>query len=73
MTIVQKIVKAATLPPYWRKDFPDPESLVRIEIREVDGELEATKTLEDVMNLVSNRAGQRGLTPGVLQDILNER
>lgn len=73
MTIIQKVVKAGSLPADWRKDFPDPNSTVRVEIREVDVELENANSLEDVMDLVSKRAGQRGLTPQVLQDILNER
>ena len=73
MTIVQKIVKAGSLPAEWRKDFPDPERSVRVEIREVDPELEAASSLEEMMDLVGKRAGERGLTPAILQEILGER
>ena len=73
MTIVQKIVKAGSLPAEWRKEFSNPDRDVRVEIREVDPELEAAKSLEDVMDLVAKRAEERGLTPKILQDILNDR
>jgi hypothetical protein len=73
MTIIQKIVKARDLPPEWAKEFPNPETQVRVEVREVDPKLEATRTLEDVMDLIAERAKARGLTPEILQDILNER
>jgi hypothetical protein len=68
MTIVQKIVKARDLPPEWAKEFADPDTQVRVEVREVDAELEATRTLEDVMDLIAERAKARGLTPEVLRD-----
>jgi hypothetical protein len=73
MTIIQKIVKARDLPPEWAKEFADPDAQVRVEVREIDPELEATRTLEHVMDLVAERAKTRGLTPEILQDILNER
>jgi hypothetical protein len=73
MTIIQKIVKARDLPPEWAKEFADPDTQVRVEVREVDAKLEAARTLEDVMDLIAERAKARGLTPEVLQDILNER
>ena len=73
MTIIQKIVKARDLPPEWAKEFADPETQVRVEVREVDTKLEAASTLEDVMDLIAERAKARGLTPEILQDILNER
>jgi hypothetical protein len=73
MTVIQKIIKARDLPAEWAKEFPNPEAQVRVEVREVDAELEAARTLEDVMDLIAERAKARGLTPEVLQDILNER
>jgi len=73
MTIIQKIVKARELPPEWAKEFADPEAQVRVEVREVDAKLESARTLEEVMDLISERAVARGLTPEVLQDILKER
>jgi hypothetical protein len=73
MIIIQKIVKARDLPPEWAKEFPNPEVQVRVEVREVDAELEAACTPEDVMDLIAERAKVRGLTPEVLQDILNAR
>jgi hypothetical protein len=73
MTIIQKVIKAGELPPEWAKEFADPETQVRVEVREVDDKLERTHTLEDVMDLISERAIARGLTPEILQDILNER
>jgi hypothetical protein len=72
MTIIQKIFKAGKLPTEWAKEFPDPEAQVRVEIKEVDSALDASKTLEDVMYLISERAQQRGLNPPP-QEILNER
>ena len=73
MTIIHKVIKAGALPPDWRKDFPDPDSMVRVEIRAVDTRMESATSLEDIMDLVSERAGSRGLTPQILDDILNER
>jgi hypothetical protein len=73
MTIIQKILKARDLPPEWAKEFADPETQVRVEVREVDGKLEAASTLEHVMDLIAERAKARGLTPEILQEILNER
>ena len=73
MTIIQKIVKARDLPPEWAKEFADPDTQVRVEVREVDSRLEVARTLEDVMDLIAERAKARGLTPEVLEDILNER
>ncbi|HEY7550878.1 MAG TPA: hypothetical protein VH913_15345 [Hyphomicrobiaceae bacterium] len=73
MTVIQKIVKARDLPPDWAKEFPNPEAQVRVEVREVDATLEAARTLEDVMDLIAERAKERGLTPEILQDILNEQ
>ncbi len=73
MTIIQKILKARDLPPEWAEAFSDPDTDVRVEVREVDAKLEATRTLEDVMDLVAERAKARGLTPEILQDILNGR
>jgi hypothetical protein len=73
MTIIQKIVKARDLPPERAKEFADPDTQVRVEVREVDAKLEAARTLEDVMDLIAERAKARGLTPEVLRDILNER
>jgi hypothetical protein len=46
---------------------------MRVEVRELDSRLEAARTLEEVMDLIAERAKARGLTPEVLQDILNER
>jgi hypothetical protein len=72
MGVIQKIMKAGALPPEWREHFPDPEKDVRVEIREIDNELGATKTLEEVMDLISRRAEKRGLTPELLEEIINE-
>jgi hypothetical protein len=69
MTIIQKIVKARDLPPEWAKEFPNPEAQVRVEVREVDAKLEAARTLEDVMDLIAERAKARGLTPEILRDL----
>jgi hypothetical protein len=68
MTIIQKIVKARDLPPEWAKEFADPDTQVRVEVREVDAKLEAARTLEDVMDLLAERAKARGLTPEILRD-----
>jgi hypothetical protein len=73
MTVFQKIVKASELPPEWAKSFPDQDAKLRIEIREVDEELESAKSVGDVMDIISRRAQERGLTPELLQEILNER
>ena len=73
MTIFQKIVKANELPPEWAKQFGDPDARVEITIREVDEELAKAGTLEETMDLISRRAEARGLTPEILQDMLDER
>ena len=69
---MQKIIKAGALPPEWRKDFPDPERQVCVETREIDKELSAARTLEEVMDLISRRAEQRGLTQAILDECLSQ-
>jgi len=73
MSITQKILKVREFPPEWAKEFPNPDVKVRLEIKEVDPTLDAVRTLDDVMDLISERAQQRGLTADLLQEILNER
>lgn len=73
MTIFQKIVKASELPPEWVKDVSDGNEMVRIEVHKVDEELENAASLSDVMDIISRRVQERGLTPELLQEILNER
>lgn len=73
MTIFQKIVKAGDLPPEWAKAFPDPNADVQVVVREVDKELASARSIDEIMDLISDRAAKRGLTPEMLRDILNER
>lgn len=73
MTIVQKIMKAGDLPPELAKAFSDPNADVQVVVREVDRELASAKSTDEVMDLISARAEERGLTPELLREILNER
>ena len=73
MTIIHKTLRARDLPPEWASAFPDPDTEVRVEVREVDAKLDGASTLEEVMDLIAERAKARGLTPEILEDILNER
>jgi hypothetical protein len=75
MTMIDKIIKARELPPEWSKEFADQNAAVRVQISEVDAELEAAraKGIDAVMDLISLRAQARGLTPELLREILDER
>ena len=73
MTIVQKIVKAGQLPPEWAKEFSDPNAQVQVEITEIDAELLAAKTSVEMMRIIARRAGERGLTPEIADEITRER
>ena len=73
MTIIQKIVKAKDLPPEWAKEFADPETQVEVRLSECDEELKNAKNSLDVMRIMARRAKERGLTPEILEDILNEK
>ena len=73
MTVIQKIVKAGDLPPEWAKEFADPNVTVEVRITECDDELRNAKSPKDVLDIVSRRAEARGLTPEILEEILNGR
>ncbi len=73
MTIVQKIMKAGDLPPELAKAFSDPNVDVQVVVREVDKELAGARSIDQVMDVISKRAAERGLTPELLREILNER
>ena len=73
MTTIQKIVKAGDLPPEWAKEFANPNVQVEVNITECDEELQNAKTPMEVLDIVSRRAEARGLTPAILEDILNDR
>lgn len=73
MTIIQKIVKAGDLPPEWAKEFANPNARIEVRLTECDEELQNAKTPMEVLDIVSRRAEARGLTPAILEDILNDR
>ena len=73
MTIIQKIMKARDLPPEWAKEFADPDTEVQVEISEYDKELKQARSSLDVLRIISRRAEERGLTPEIVEEILNER
>ena len=73
MTVIQKIVKAGDLPPEWAKEFANPDIKVEVSITEYDEELRSAKTTLELMDILARRARERGLTPEILEEILNER
>ena len=73
MTIIQKIVKAKDLPPEWAKEFADPETQVEVRLSECDEELKNAKNSLEVFDIVARRAKARGLTPEIVDEILNEK
>lgn len=75
MTIIQKIVKAGDLPPEWAKEFHNPDVPVEIIIREVDKERHAARRaeLQALLDRAAAQATERGLTPEILQEILDEK
>lgn len=72
MTIIQKIVKAGELPPEWAKEFADPDTKVAVRITEFDEEMANAKTPLEIMKIISRRATERGLTPEIVEEIVNE-
>jgi hypothetical protein len=71
---VQKTVLARELPEAWReKGRFAPDQRVTVVIEPEDRELAAAASLEAVMDIISRRASQRGLTEDRLAEILDER
>ena len=73
MTIIQKIVKAGDLPPEWAKEFANPNVQVEVSITEYDEEVRNAKSTAELLHIMSRRAQERGLTPAILEEILNEK
>jgi hypothetical protein len=71
---LQKTVAARELPKAWREEGRfAPDQRVTVVIEPEDLELAAAASLEAVMDIISRRATERGLTEEKLADILNER
>lgn len=73
MPTVNKIVRARDLPRDWGKAFSDPDQPVRVTISDIDPALDKATSLATVMDLISDRAEARGLTPETADDIIHER
>ena len=74
MKTVYKTVPASELPAAWREEggfAPTDRVVVRIEPE--DRELAEAATLPELMNIIGRRAQARGLTPEILEEILNEK
>jgi hypothetical protein len=71
---VQKTVMARELPKAWREEGRfAPDQRVTVVIEPEDPELAAAASLEAVMDIISRRAAERGLTAEKLAEILDER
>jgi hypothetical protein len=71
---VQKTVMARELPKAWREEGRfAPDQRVTVVIEPEDPELAAAASLEAVMDIISRRGAQRGLTEERLAEILDER
>jgi hypothetical protein len=71
---LQKTVIARELPEAWREEGRFAlDQRVTVVIEPEDTELAAAATLEAVMDIISRRARERGLTEEKLAEILNER
>jgi ribosome-binding protein aMBF1 (putative translation factor) len=69
-----KTVMARELPRAWRQeDGFAPDQRVTVVIEPEDSELAAAASLEAVMDIISRRAAERGLSEEQLAEILNER
>lgn len=77
MSSVQKVIKAGALPVEFRTDFPNPDEEVRVEVSSaaLRGKVrrEAWGDLLKTMDQMSQEAAERGLTPEILQEILDEK
>jgi hypothetical protein len=71
---VQRTVMARELPEAWREagGFA-PDQRVTVVIEPEDSELAAAASLEAVMDIISQRATERGFTEAKLAEMLNER
>lgn len=73
-TVYKKTVPARELPPQWREEGQfAPDEQVTVYVEPADPELAAAAGLEAVMDLISRRAQERGLTEDALTDFLHER
>jgi hypothetical protein len=71
---LQKTVAARELPKAWREEGRfAPDQRVTVVIEPEDLELAAAASLEAVMDIISRRATERGLTEEKLDSILNEQ
>ena len=71
---VQKTVSGRELPEAWREEGRfGLDQRVTVLIEPEDHELAAAASLEAVMDVISRRAKERGLTEGQLARILDER
>ncbi len=50
----------------------DPERTYRVTVQAEDEELAAAGSIKEVMNSVGDRAKERGLTPDILREILDD-
>ncbi|MGH6900134.1 MAG: hypothetical protein ACREJ5_26890 [Geminicoccaceae bacterium] len=70
---VQKTLTARELPEAWREEGRfAPDQRVTVVIEPEDPELAAAASLEAIMDVISRRAKERGLTEAKLAKILNE-
>jgi DNA gyrase inhibitor GyrI len=70
---IRKTVLARELPEAWRKEGGfAPDQRVTIVIEPDDPELAAAASLEAIMDVISRRAQDRGLSEEKLAEILNE-
>jgi hypothetical protein len=70
---VQRTVMARELPEAWRAGGFAPDQRVTVVIEPEDSELAAAASLEAVMDIISQRATERGFTEAKLAEMLNER
>ena len=71
---LQKTVLARELPKAWREEGQfAPDQRVTVVIEPEDPEPAAAASLEAVMDVISRRAAERGLTEAKLAEILDER
>jgi hypothetical protein len=70
---VKKTLPARDLPPAWREEGQfAPDEQVTVYIEPEDPELAAAAGLEAIMDVISRRGQERGLTEEKLQEALNE-
>ena len=74
MKVIEKTLPASELPVAWQREGEfSPTDEVRVRIEPKGPELAEAATLAELMDIISRRMQERGLTPEKLEEILRDK